>query len=66
MAYAQPSASFLHATLYSSLLLQVSRELFPGLRPMPHPLRLHRDVDRARDAAAADPGAADSDNSAVF
>jgi hypothetical protein len=29
MAYPQPSGSFLHATLYSSLLLQVSRELFP-------------------------------------
>lgn len=30
MAYAHPSGSFLHATLYSSLLLQVSRELFPA------------------------------------
>ncbi len=30
MAYAQPSGSFLHATLYSSLLLQVSRELCPA------------------------------------
>jgi hypothetical protein len=30
MAYPQPSGSFLHATLYSSLLLQVSHELFPA------------------------------------
>ncbi len=30
MAYSTPSGSFLHATLYSSLLLQVSRELFPA------------------------------------
>jgi hypothetical protein len=30
MAYAQPSGSFLHATLYSSLPLQVSRELCPA------------------------------------
>ncbi len=30
MAYAQPSGSFLHATLYSSLLLQVSQQLFPA------------------------------------
>jgi hypothetical protein len=30
MAYPTPSGSFLHATLYSSLLLQVSRELFPA------------------------------------
>jgi hypothetical protein len=30
MAYPAPSGSFLHATLYSSLLLQVSRELFPA------------------------------------
>jgi hypothetical protein len=30
MAYAQPSGSLLHATLYSSLLLQVSGELFPA------------------------------------
>jgi hypothetical protein len=29
MAYTQPSGSFLHACAYSSLLLAVSREMFP-------------------------------------
>lgn len=30
MAYPQPSGSFVHAALYSSLLLQVSQQLFPS------------------------------------